>query len=89
MPEGSWPHRLKILNVTEVVDGARNAPEGKSLIEELLLDGWTLLVRSSETHPMLQYHINLATEGSEHVFDRLAEAGFCIKTVSLRSKKAA
>ena len=89
MPEGSWPHKMRVVNVTEAVDGARNTKEGQELIQNLLRAGWTVLVRSGETTPMLQYQLNLAAPGSEQVFDWLSESGFCFKPVSLPYAQAA
>lgn len=89
MPEGSWPDKMRVINVTEGVDGARNTKEGQELIRNLLQAGWTVLVGSYETTPILQYQLNLAAPGSEQVFDWLSESGFCFRPVRLPYSEAA
>lgn len=88
-PEGSLHHRMRVLNVTEVVDGARNTPIGNELIQALLTDGWTVHVRSFDTNLMFQYQLNMAAPGSEVVLEWLSESDFGFSTVSIPIRIAA
>jgi hypothetical protein len=88
-PERSLQHRMRVLNVTEVVDGARNTSIGNELIKALLVDGWTVHVRSFDTTLTFQYQLNMAASGSEAVFEWLSESGLGFNTVSIPLRIAA
>lgn len=83
MHPSRWRRGFKTLNVMESADDAHATPAGQALLRSLLTDGWVLILRSINTQPMLQYHINREVSGVEYLIEELVDVGYMVNSVTM------